>query len=133
MDDDGRGHAPSAELRAFVFSCIDSVAQVQVLTLLSSAEAQWTTREVAQAAALSDAEARHHLESMAARGLLTVTVTGEYSVWRYQAKSEALRRYSELLVAEYRHAPMNVIRLVASSARPSVRRISDAFRLRERG
>ena len=131
MDDDRKDELPSPELRAFIYSCIDSVEQVQVLDLLSSTDAAWTARRVAERASLSDAVARHHLESMAARGLVSITVAGELS-YRYAPKSEALRRYGDLLVAQYRRAPMSVIRLIASNVAPSVKRIADAFRLRDR-
>ena len=42
-----------------------------------------------------------------------------------------LKDASESLVAQYRQAPMSVVRLVASNARPSIRRIADAFRFRD--
>ena len=132
MDDENSQDRWSPELRAFVYSCIDSVEQVQVLVLLRSGEGMWTARRVAQEISLSDHLARHHLESMAARGLVAVTVTGEASTWRYAPKSETLGRLGDQLVDEYRRAPMAVVRLVASNARPSIRRIADAFRLRDR-
>jgi hypothetical protein len=122
---------PSPELRAFIYSCIDSVEQVQVLDLLSSSDTAMTARGVAERASLSDTAARHHLESMAARGLVAITVGSELS-YRYAPKSDALRRYGDLLVAQYRRAPMSVIRLIASTVAPSVKRIADAFRLRAR-
>lgn len=131
MDDQRKDELPSPELRAFVYSCIDSVEQVQILVLLSASDAAWTARRVAEHAALSDASARHHLESLAARGLLTITVAAELS-YRYAPKSDSLRRYGDQLVAQYQRAPMPLLRLIASNVKPSVKRIADAFRLRDR-
>ncbi len=131
MDDERNDELPSPELRAFIYSCIDSVEQVQVLDLLSSSDDAWTARGVAEQASMSDATARHHLESMAARGLVAITVASETS-YRYAPKTDALRRYGDQLVAQYRRAPMSVIRLIANNVAPSVKRIADAFRLRDR-
>jgi hypothetical protein len=132
VDSEFNQDAWSPELRAFVYSCIDSVEQVQVLVLLGSSERPWTARLVAQEMSLSDHAARHHLESMAARGLVAVTVSGDAATWRYAPKSDTLRRLGDELVAAYQRSPMAVIRLVATNARPSIRSISDAFRLRDR-
>jgi hypothetical protein len=132
VDDEFSQDQWSPELRAFVFSCIDSVEQVQVLVLLCGGDGPWTARRVAQETGLSDHAARHHLESMVARGLVAVTVAAEASTWRYGPKSDTLRRLGDQLVEQYRQAPMSVVRLVASNARPSIRRIADAFRFRER-
>lgn len=131
MTEERTDELPSPELRAFIYSCIDSVEQVQVLDLLSSSDAGWTSRRVAERASLGDAVARHHLESMVARGLVSITVAGETS-YRYAPKTETLRRYGDQLVDQYRRAPMSVIRLIASNVAPSVKRIADAFRLRDR-
>ena len=131
MDNEFSEAAWSPELRAFVYSCIDSVEQVQVLVLLGSGDRAWTARLVAQESSLSDHVVRHHLESMAARGLIAVTVAGDASTWRYAPKSDTLRRLSDELVAAYQRSPMAVIRLVATNARPSIRSISDAFRFRD--
>ena len=131
MNDDRKDELPSPELRAFVYSCIDSVEQVQILGLLAAANQALTARQVAAQVSLADPVARHHLETLAARGLLAISVGAELS-YRYSPKSETLRRYGDLLVVQYREAPMSVLRLVATSVGPSVKRIADAFRLRER-
>lgn len=131
MDNEFSQDTWSPELRAFVYSCIDSVDQLQVLVLLGTGEGPWTARLVAQQMSLSDHAVRHHLESMAARGLVVVTVAGDAATWRYAPKSDTLRRLGDELVAAYQRVPMAVIRLVATNARPSIRSISDAFRLRD--
>lgn len=131
MDDSQPEELPSAELKAFIYSCIDDVEQVQILALLSASDQALPTRRVAQEASLADTAARHHLESLAARGLVAITVAQELT-YRYAPKTPALRRYGDELVAFYRRAPMALLRVVATNVRPSVKRIADAFRLRDR-
>jgi hypothetical protein len=43
-----------------------------------------------------------------------------------------LRRCGDQLIDEYERTPMSILRLVATSVGPSVKRIADAFRLRDR-
>ena len=131
VDNEINQDAWSPELPAFVYTCIDSVEQVQVLVLLGTGDRPWTARLVAQEMSLSDHVVRHHLESMAARGLIAVTVAGDASTWRYAPKTDTLRRLGDELVEAYQRTPMAVVRLVAANARPSIRSISDAFRLRD--
>lgn len=125
------GDLPSAELRAFIYSCIDDVEQVQILALLSESDQARSARRVAAEASLADSAARHHLESLAARGLVSITV-GQELTYRYAPKTANLRRYGDELVTLYRRAPLAILRLVATNLRPSVKRIADAFRLRDR-
>lgn len=131
MDNEFSQDTWSPELRAFVYSCIDSVEQVQVLVLLGTDDRPWTARLVAKEMSLADHAVRHHLESMAARGLIAVTVAGDAATWRYAPKTDTLQRLGDELVAAYQRAPMAVVRLVATNARPSIRSISNAFRFRE--
>lgn len=132
MADHPRDHdLPSAELKAFISSCIDDVEQVQILVLLSGSEQAWPARQVAAEASLADATARHHLESLAARGLVVIAV-GRETTYRYAPKTPNLKRYGDELITFYHRAPMALLRLVATNVRPSVRRIADAFRLRDR-
>ena len=122
---------PSAELRAFVYSCIDSIEQVHILALLGNSGEAWTARRVAEHVSLADTVVRHHLETLAARGLLAIAVGTELS-YRYAPKSDMLRRCGDQLIGGYERAPLSILRLVATSVGPSVKRIADAFRLRDR-
>lgn len=131
MNDSQPDDLPSAELRAFINSCIDAVEQVQILALLRARDDGWTARRVASEASLPDSAARHHLETLAARGLVAITVAHELT-YRYAPKTPTLARYGDELVAFYHRAPVALLRVVATNVRPSIRRIADAFRLRDR-
>jgi predicted ArsR family transcriptional regulator len=117
------------ELRAFIYSCIDSVEQAELLVLLCRSNRSWSTKAVAGELGLSDTAARHHLESLVARGLLHTTVGAEVS-YSYAPKSADLRRYGDQLTEYYATARTAILRFIASSPR-RVKRFSDAFKLRD--
>jgi predicted ArsR family transcriptional regulator len=64
-------------LRAFLHSCIESVDQVETLMLLRGSDRFRTAREVADALGVSTPTTRRNLETLAARGLLEVSVGAE--------------------------------------------------------
>jgi hypothetical protein len=129
MDEPTEGSLPN-DLRAFLFSCIDSVEQVEIVSLLCrSAPEVWTARAVARELRLSDAGARHHLETLVARGLLQTAVGAEVT-YSYAPKSAELRRYADQLVDYYGSARTTVLRFIAASPRRA-KRFADAFKLRD--
>jgi hypothetical protein len=128
MDDRGGDDLPN-ELRAFLFSCIDAVEQVEIVALLAAARRPWTAHAVAMRLGVSDAVARHHLETLAARGLLQTAIGNEVT-YGYGPKTADLRRYADELVERYRTARTTILRYVAASPR-RVKRFADAFKLRD--
>jgi hypothetical protein len=121
----------SPELRAFIYSCFDAVEQVELLALLQRSAESWTARAAAQACGVSDASTRHHLETLAARGLLQIVV-GQETTYRFAPKQVQLKAYAEALVVEYSRARTAIMRLVVNNPLRSARRIADAFTFRER-
>lgn len=117
------------ELKAFLFSCIDAVEQVEIVVLLCRANRPLNARAVATELGVSDPLARHHLESLVARGLLSTAVGNEVS-YSYAPRSAELRRYADQLVEYYGSARTTILRFIASSPR-RVKRFADAFKLRE--
>lgn len=120
----------SAHLRAFLYSCIDSLEQLDVLLLLHGSAEPRTARDVAQELGLRDARARASLDALVARGLLHAMVRSEIA-YSYRPSSDALRSYMDELVSEMEHARGEVLRFVASLPPSSVRSFANAFRLRE--
>jgi len=118
------------ELRAFLYSCIDGIEQVEILVLLSRSDRAWSTRAVAAELGLSDAAARHHLESLAARGLLQIAIAGDVS-YSYAPKTADLRRYGNELIAYYASSRTTILRFIATSPRRSMKSFADAFKLRD--
>ena len=128
---DEHSAAVSPELRAFIYSCFDAVEQVELLALLQRSAEPWTARTAAQACGVSDASARHHLETLAARGLLQVAV-GQDTTYRFAPKQDQMKGYAQALVLEYSRARTAIVRLVVNNPLRSARRIADAFTFRER-
>jgi hypothetical protein len=122
-------HLPP-ELKAFLYTCIDAVEQVEILTTLGEARRASTARAIAARLGLSDASARHHLETLAARGLLQITVGAEVS-YTYAPKTTELQRYADLLLERYRDSRTAVLRFIAANPR-RLKRFSDAFKLRDK-
>ena len=117
------------ELRAFLYSCIDSVEQLEILVLLCREDGPWTARGTAERLGFADALARRHLETLSACGLLQISVAAEVR-YAYAPKNAELRRYADQLSAHYATDRTAIIRFVASNPR-RLKRFSDAFKLRE--
>jgi Fe2+ or Zn2+ uptake regulation protein len=130
MADESPDDLPT-ELRAFLHSCIESIAQVEILMLLRGSERSRSAREVASALRVPSATARRDLDTLSARGLLSVHVAEETG-YRYHPKSEELARYCDLLAEHYVTSRQAVFGFVATESRLSIKRFADAFRLRDR-
>jgi hypothetical protein len=131
MSDEPQASAISPELKAFIYSCFDAVEQVELLVLLQRAAEPWSARSAAQACGISDASARHHLETLAARGLLQIAV-GQETTYRFAPKRAELQTYADALATGYADSRTAIVRLVVTSPLRSARRIADAFTFRER-
>jgi hypothetical protein len=128
MDSSERDELPP-ELRAFLYSCIDAVEQVEILMLLQRTDRPWNVRDVAQSLAMTERAARIHLETLTARGLLTARPGAEVT-YRYEPKSADLARYAAALAEAFAASRSAVHRFVALHSRRA-RSFADAFRLRE--
>lgn len=116
-----------SELRAFLYSCIDALDQVDLLMRLRQSGEPATVRQLAAAAGLPAIAVRAHLEALTARGLLQAEVGGEVR-YRYAPDSDDLRRYGELLGEYYATRREAVHRAIAARA---ARTFADAFKLRK--
>jgi DNA-binding IclR family transcriptional regulator len=114
------------ELRAFIYSCIDSVDQLEVLMYVRTVLKAVTARELASACALTPAAARHHAETLTARGLLRAEVHDEVR-YQFAPTTPDLRRYADLLAQACRDRRQAVLRSVSVR---SARTFADAFRFR---
>jgi DNA-binding IclR family transcriptional regulator len=128
MDFGGRDEL-SPELRAFLYSCIDAIEQLEMLILLRRTGHPWTTRAVAAELGLTDVQTRAHLETLTARGLLAAK-GGEEVTYRFEPRSPELARYAALLADSFATSRNAVLRFVASSSRRT-KSFSDAFKLRD--
>jgi DNA-binding transcriptional ArsR family regulator len=116
-----------AKLRTFLYVCIDSVDQVDLLMRLRGLGKAVTVRELSSGSDVTSAAIRHHLDILTARGLLDARAGGEMT-YRFAPSTIELRRYTELL-AEYHGTQREaVIRFISSRA---ARTFADAFKLRK--
>ena len=128
MNQSGANELPP-ELRAFLYSCIDSVEQVEILVLLCRESGPWTARTTAERLGFSDVLTRRHLETLSARGLLRISVASEV-LYAYAPKNAELRRYADQLSEHYATARTAIVRFVATNPR-RLKRFADAFKLRD--
>ena len=128
MDKPPREDLPS-ELRAFLYSCIDSIEQLDMLMLLRRSDRPKTTREVAAALTLSDSLTRAQLDMLTARGLLDARPGAEVT-YRVEPKTADLARYVVLLEEAYASSRSAVVRFIATRSRRT-KSFSDAFKLRD--
>jgi predicted ArsR family transcriptional regulator len=117
------------EFRAFLYSCIDSVEQVEILAVVSQSNHPWNARAVGARVGVPDTVARHHLETLSARGLLQIKIANEVT-YSYGPKSADLRRYGDQLAEYYATSRTALLRFIATSP-PRVKRFADAFKLRD--
>ena len=95
-------NAPSGDglppdLRAFLYSCIQTIVDVDLVMMMRGSQRVRTARDVAEELRLQPGAARRALETLAARGLLTVHVSDE-TAYEYAPKSDELARYCDLLL-----------------------------------
>lgn len=118
-----------AELRAFLYSCVDAIEQAEILIKLHGSEGAFTARTLGRELGIPDAAARHHLETLVARGLLQTAVGGEV-FYRYSPRSADLQRFAEQLVEFWGHSRSSVLKFIATHPRGPLQSFSNAFRLR---
>lgn len=120
---------PPADLRAFLYSCIDAIEQAEIVVHLYDVREPTTARTVARVLGTSDANARHHLEILVARGILQTTV-GDEVTYRYGPRTPDLARYTEQLVDWWGRARPAVIRFISNTRRDALKRFGDAFKIK---
>lgn len=128
MDFGGRDEL-SPELRAFLYSCIDAIEQLEILVLLRKSGQPWTTRAVAAELGLKDVQTRAYLETLTARGLLAAKAGNEVT-YRFEPRSPELTRYAALLAEAFTTSRSAVVRFIATTSRRT-KSFSDAFKLRD--
>lgn len=98
--------------------------------MMRGSERHRTARDIASELGTSIATARRNVETLAARGLLEVRVGNEIA-YRYGPKSPDLARYCDLLAQYYITGRQAVFSFIATESRLSIKRFSDAFKLRD--
>jgi hypothetical protein len=120
-----------ATLRAFLYACIDSVEQLEVLMLLRMSGEPRTARTVAREVGITDAQARASLDTLTARGLVHATIRATEISYTFRPASETLASYCSELAVKLASARSDVLQFVASLPPPAIRAFATAFRLRD--
>jgi hypothetical protein len=116
-----------AELREFVASHIDSIAQLEALLLLRSAkDSVWELQSAARRLYIGEQETSETLAHLAAHGLIVREAGG----YRFGAQSDELSRMVELLAEYYRRQLIPITNLIHAKPR-RIRQFADAFKLKK--
>ena len=124
---DSHGPELPPELRAFLYSCVDSVEQVELLLQLRMARTPLSARQLAEQTGMPPSSMRRHLETMLVRGLLRADV-GDQVMYRYAPETPELRKYAEMLDEYYSSHRDSVVRAISSRA---ARTFAEAFKFRK--
>jgi hypothetical protein len=113
---------------SFVLKYVDSIAELEALLLVRSTELRpWAVRDLVQRLYITEGEATEVVRALHRRGLLSQ----EGETFRYEPRSDALRRDVDALAAAYPRFLIPLTRLVHGKPPASLRNFADAFRLRE--
>lgn len=115
---------------AFVHDHIETLEQIEILTLLMKfPERWWDAAAVAGAIGINETVARDGLEHLASRNLLAISITGAVR-YQFQPGTTTLRDASKEFAEACRTTRVAVFRLVTDTQRKVMRNFADAFRLR---
>ena len=119
--------AVSAEVRQFLFECIDSVAQLEALLLLRESPRQgWDISELARRLYIDEAEAAGILNGLVTCGL-AVTDGG---VFRYHTRDDAHQQLVDNVALTYARYLVPVTKLIHDKSL-GIRKFADAFKFRK--
>jgi hypothetical protein len=119
------------DVKHFILSRIDSVAQLEALLLLrSNVQPRWTVEAVARRLYISEDETGNLLETLRADGFLIIEPNTP-RVYRYQPSSAELATLVDQVADIYSKHLVPVTNLIHSKPRTRVSEFADAFKLRK--
>lgn len=114
-------------VQRFLLAHIDSVEKLEVLLLLRGhADRSWTGGGVAQELRIAEESARHRLDDLCGRGLLSC----EGDSFRYAPGSGADAQAVDELASTYALRRVSVISFIFSQPMDRIRSFADAFRIK---
>jgi len=124
------GHLPN-EVEQFILKYIDSLEEMEILLLLSSApEKVWTPDMVYEAIRSSLDSVKQRLEALAAKGLLQSKGEGHRS-YQFQPATADLAAAVQSLAMAYKERRLRVLECLFSKPLSSLRIFADAFKIRK--
>lgn len=119
------------EVRDFILTSIDSIAQLEALLLLRDHPRQkWACKTIAERIYISEPQAAALLAKLMARGFIVAEGTDPTDFY-YQPKSEDLARSIDQLAAVYSKYLVPVTNLVHQKSRRAIVEMADAFKLKK--
>jgi hypothetical protein len=117
-------------VRLFLQKNVDSVAQWEGLLLLHAhPDKEWTTEEAARHLYITEQEAVGLLNPLAARGLIEISESSQFPLYRYCPKSPDLSEMINRAADLYRQYLIPVTHIIHSTSRNKVQQFADAFRI----
>ena len=119
------------DLRRFIAEHLGSIAQLELLLLLSAdAEKKWTADEAAKSLYISSEATLGFLEVMRSQGLIQSTGESPPSYRFIPAKPES-ERLARDLASFYKERRLTIINLIYASPVQKLQSFADAFRIRK--
>lgn len=124
------GHLP-IEVEQFILKYIDSLEEMEILLLLSSApEKTWSPDTVYEAIRSSLDSVKQRLEALSAKGLLQAKGNGHRS-YQFQPATADLASAVQSLAMAYKERRLRVLECLFSKPLSSLRIFADAFKIRK--
>ncbi|MBI4493826.1 MAG: hypothetical protein HY690_13625 [Chloroflexi bacterium] len=119
------------DVKQLIIEKIDSVAELEAILLLrGNREEEWTAERVGARLYISPALAATVLRNLHGRGFFELRTSGE-QLYRYAPRPSGLELAVDKLAEVYRHRLVGVTNLIHSKPGLSLRKFTDAFRLRK--
>lgn len=116
-------------IRQFIFACIDSVEQIEVLALLHDhPEKQWSYLSVSQELRSTEGSVEKRLRDLADRRVIQPIASATF---RYEPRSDDVKQIVTELVGIYRLRPYRVMELIFSKPVNAMQSFADAFRFKK--
>ena len=119
------------DIRQFILTSIDSIAQLEALLLLrASPQEKWGVSAVAKRLYITEQETNSLLANLCEQGLVSASgpESGEYV---YQPQSTHLAQMVDRVAELYTKHLVPVTNLIHSKPRTRIQEFADAFRLRK--
>lgn len=116
-------------IRQFIFACIDSVEQIEVLALLHDQTGKdWSYLSLSQELRSTEGSVEKRLRDLADRRVVQPITTPTF---RYEPRSDEIRQVVNELVGIYRLRPYRVMDLIFSKPVNAMQSFADAFRFKK--
>lgn len=116
-------------IRQFIFACIDSVEQIEVLALLhEQPRKEWSNLSLSQELRSTEGSVDKRLRDLVDRRVIQPISTPTF---RYEPRSEDIRHVVQELMTIYRLRPYRVMELIFSKPVNAMQSFADAFRFKK--